>query len=120
MGQNIEQLIQAAIDKSEKWHTEGWKVTFGTRSTEVNSLEEAEKLPRNFVYRLEAIAYWTRVKGSGAEAADWGRRALASLKKGDMTDVNDSVYYAMVVEKPINDKAPTWAPVVQALTSKAA
>jgi len=106
--QELKSSITEAIAKSQGWHTNGWKTTFGPRNVEVNNLEEAEKLPRTFNNRLEAISYWNNVKNASEEVVEWGNRALASLEKNDMRDVEDSVYCAVVIERPVLHGAPTW------------
>lgn len=111
--QELKSSIREAIEKSKAWHTAGWKTTFGPRHTEVNNLEEANNLPRTFNNRLEAISYWNNVKNASAEVVEWGERALASLEKNDLRDVEDAVYAAVVVERPVLHGAPTWTGVFQ-------
>ena len=53
----------------------------------------------------------TPVKEAGAEAASWEDRALSSLQKGDVKDADDSLYFAVFLEKPIRGDAPVWGPV---------
>ena len=111
--QELKPSITEAIEKSKVWHTEGWKMTFGPRHVEVNNLEEANNLPRTFNNRLEAVSYWTNVKNVSEEAVEWGERALASLEKNDLRDVEDAVYFAVVIERPILHGAPTWSGVFE-------
>lgn len=112
------QMVEGALAKTKNWSTEGWVTNWGTRKTEINNLAEAEATPKEYVYRLEAIAYWKRVKNTSIEAAEWGERCLKALKSGNMVDAVDSAYYAMVVEKPMREKAPTWEPVYHALAAE--
>lgn len=113
----IAQDIQRAIGSSRKWAETGWPTTFGRMERPVNSIKEAEALEKSFVYRLEAVSYWNRVRDAGEEAATWGERALASLKKGDIGDADDSLYFAVFLEKPLRSDAPEWAPVYAKLKS---
>jgi hypothetical protein len=103
--------IEKALQSSRTWADTGWPMTFGRQLRAVNTLKEANALEASFVYRLEAISFWTRAKEAGAEAATWGERALASLKKGDLRDADDSLYQAMYLERPVRTEAPVWGPV---------
>ena len=109
--EDLSNAIKKATDASASWAVTGWPMTFGDRHEQVNNKEAADSSAKTYVNRLEAIAYWARVEQAGAEAAEWGKRALASLEKGDLADCDDSIYYAIFVEKPLNEDAPTWAPV---------
>lgn len=113
----IAQDIQRAIGSSRKWAETGWPTTFGRMERPVNSKKEAEALEKSFVYRLEAVSYWSRVEDAGNEAATWGERALASLKKGDIVDADDSLYFAVFLERPLRSEAPEWSPVYSKLKS---
>jgi hypothetical protein len=115
MSENIAQLIQTAITASKEWPTKGWDVTFGPRKTPVNNLATAEAFDETFVYRLEAVAYWQRVVRSSGEAAHWGQKALDAFNKGDLADAEDCADFALLIEKPIREKAPVWEPVVKAI-----
>lgn len=103
--------IEKALQVSKTWAETGWPMTFGKQLRPVNTIKEADALEESFVYRLEAISYWRRAKEAGAEAASWGERALASLKKGDLKDADDSLYFAVYLERPIRGDAPVWGPV---------
>ena len=112
-----EELIkktEAAIDDSMNWAERGWTVSFGPRQTEINSLQEAEELPETFVYRSEAINYWKQVRLTGYDAGISGKKALESLKKGDLKDAEDHLYFAQYVEKPFAESSKTWLNVYAA------
>ena len=51
MSQEVITQLKTAIDNVRNWHTNGWKVTFGFRETEVNSLQDALDLPKEFQHR---------------------------------------------------------------------
>lgn len=101
--------IESALQKTEKWTQSGWNITFGRRNVEVNNKPDAEKLPFGTAYGLEAQEYWNMVELISKDCVTWGRRAIESLKKGDMRDADDSVYFAMHWEKQIDKSSPTWA-----------
>ena len=103
--------IEKALASSKAWAVTGWPMTFGKQLRPVNTLKEADALEASFVYRLEAISYWRRVQEAGNEAVTWGERALAALKKGDLRDADDSLYFAVYLERPIRGEAPVWGPV---------
>uniref|UniRef100_Q3AP74 Uncharacterized protein n=1 Tax=Chlorobium chlorochromatii (strain CaD3) TaxID=340177 RepID=Q3AP74_CHLCH len=119
----IEQLIQqveAAIVAAEKWAETGWSATFGVRNNEVSSLKQAEALPRNAVYRLEAINYWKQVLLAGEDTARFGRKALEALKDNNLAVANDALYFCQFVEKPFCDFTNTWLPLYEAIQKRAA
>jgi hypothetical protein len=112
MSGELIKAIDEAIQKSAAWHVNGWRVRFGQRQTEVNSLKEALALPNTFVNRLEAVAYWNRVQIASDEAVEWGRKAKAAAEAGRMAEAEEMVYYAIIIEKPMHgDRSPTWQPV---------
>lgn len=113
MHEEIAKEIRRAVDNSRNWGETGWPMTFGRQQKPVNSLKEANALEKTFVYRLEAISYWNRVKDAGVEAATWGERALSSLQKGDLKDTDDSIYFAVFLERPVRGEAPVWGPVYE-------
>lgn len=112
-------MAEEAVAKTKAWPTTGWTATFGTRKTEVNNLEAAMGQPNTFVYKLEAIGYWKRVEFVAPEAAAWGEKAVQALKAGDLKGADDAVSYAVWVEKPIREIAPTWEPVLKAIREAA-
>ena len=59
MYEDLIKKTETAIENSLNWAERGWTATFGPRQTEINSLKAAEELPKTFVYRMEAINYWT-------------------------------------------------------------
>lgn len=105
---DLKKTIEAAIAETENWPIKGWKTTFGLRNTEVNCLADAQKLPREFVNRLEAIAYWENVALATGEATKWGKKALSALEKDDLKDAEDSLYYTLVIERPLRPETITW------------
>jgi|TARA_B110000014_G_scaffold216635_1_gene170831 hypothetical protein len=118
-----EELIkktEAAIDNSLHWAERGWSVTFGPRQTEINSLQAAEELPETFVYRMEAINYWKQARLTGHDAGVSGKKALASLKKGDLKDAEDHLYFSQYVEKPFEEYSKTWFSVYEAAKAEMA
>lgn len=108
MSQELASKIEEAIKDTKEWYTRGWNVTFGPRRTIISNLEEAKGQPDTFVYKLEAIAYWNRVKNASEDALDYGEKALASLKSGDMRSVEDYIYAAYMAERPMTEKKMTW------------
>ncbi|MDH5654726.1 MAG: hypothetical protein OEZ34_02385 [Spirochaetia bacterium] len=120
MSQDLIKAIENAIKETEEWPTKGWKQLFGIRKTEVNSLADAEALDRTFVYKIEAVAYWTNVKNASEEAAEWGKKALEAAKAGNLKDADDKAYYALVLEKPLRSKPVTWDKVYSMLRQNAA
>ena len=78
--QEFKQILRQAIDGSTQWASHGWPATFGPRDEVVSSLQQAEELPANIVYRQVAIDYWNTVARLGQEAAEWGRQALHHLQ----------------------------------------
>jgi hypothetical protein len=103
MYEDLIKKTEAAIDNSLHWAERGWSVTFGPRQTEINSLQAAEELPDTFVYRMEAINYWKQARLTGHDAGVSGKKALASLKKGDLKDAEDHLYFSQYVEKPFEE-----------------
>lgn len=111
MYENLIKKTEAAIDNSLHWAERGWSVTFGPRQTEINSLQAAEELPETFVYRMEAVNYWKQARLTGHDAGVSGQKALASLKKGDLKDAEDHLYFSQYVEKPFAEFSKTWVMV---------
>jgi len=103
--------IEKALEATKSWAETGWPMTFGKPQRSVNTLKDANGLEESFVYRQEAQSYWRRVKEAGGEAVSWGERALSALKKGDIKDADDSLYFAVYLERPIRGDAPVWGPV---------
>ena len=109
---------ETAIDNSLHWAERGWSVTFGPRQTEINSLQAAEELPETYVYRMEAINYWKQVRLTGHDAGVSGQKALESLKKGDLRDAEDHLYFSQYVEKPFAEFSKTWVKVYEAAKAR--
>jgi hypothetical protein len=120
MYEDLIKKTEAAIDTSLHWAERGWSVTFGPRQTEINSLQAAEELPDTFVYRMEAINYWKQARLTGHDAGVSGKKALASLKKGDLKDAEDHLYFSQYVEKPFEEFSKTWVSVYEAVKAEMA
>jgi hypothetical protein len=103
--------IEQALHTTRSWAETGWPMTFGKQLRPVHSLAAASALEESFVYRLEAVSYWRRAQEAGGEVATWGERALAAVLKGDLQDADDSLYFAMYLERPLRGEAPVWGPV---------
>jgi len=101
MNQEVIQEVKTAIEKVRNWHTNGWKVTFGLRETEVNSLTAAMELPKEFQHREEAIAYWRNIEGMSAHVTPYLEATLEALEKGDLKLAEDKSYFAHYFEKPL-------------------
>ena len=86
--------LQNAIEISRNWAKTGWSVTFGPRNTEVLSLEQAKALPKNFLFREEAVNYWRQAQLTGNDAADSGEKALKALKSGNLSVAADALYFS--------------------------
>ena len=111
MYEDLIKKTEAAIDDSMHWAETGWTVTFGPRQTKINSLQAAEELPETFVYRSEAINYWKQARLTGYDAGVSGQKALESLKKGNLKDAEDHLYFSQYVEKPFAESSKTWVNV---------
>ncbi|MBF0278726.1 MAG: hypothetical protein HQM13_13080 [SAR324 cluster bacterium] len=118
MDQELIQQVKEAIDRSVNWAETGWHITFGPRRTEVLSLPEAEKMPRTFVYREEAVNYWKQVQLTGEDAAASGKKALLALENNNLKAAEDALYFCQYLEKPFTKEAQTWLPVHQAIKKK--
>jgi hypothetical protein len=112
--------VQEAIEYSRNWAVKGWAVTFGPRSIEVSSLKQAQALPRNFVFRDEAVNYWNQVLLAGNDTAEAGEKALAALKVGDLKAAADALYLSQYIEKPFAASAATWGPLYEAMKERIA
>jgi hypothetical protein len=113
MFDDLMQDLQEAIDRSLAWSETGWPVTFGARNVEVPSLKQAEALPRNCVFREEAVNYWQQAVLTGHDSAESGRKALLALKEGRISAVDDALYFAQYLEKPFAEHAATWRPLYE-------
>ena len=111
--------VEEAVERSSNWASTGWKMNFGERALEANSIEEAKPLPNSFVFREEAVNYWNQVELSSKDAADAGKQALEALKKGDMRRAVDSVYLSLYIERPYAFGSKTWKSVYEAIQNEA-
>ena len=120
MYEDLIKKTETAIENSLNWAERGWTATFGPRQTEINSLKAAEELPKTFVYRMEAINYWKQAQLTGHDAGVSGQKALESLKRGDLRDAEDHLYFSQYVEKPFAESSKTWLEVYEAAKAKIA
>ena len=114
MSDDMIRRVETAIEASEHWTETGWPVSFGPRGVEVPNMKAAEELPRNAVYRQEALNYWLQVRLAGADTAEAGRRALRALREGCLDDADDALYLCHYLEKPFEGHAGTWIPLYEA------
>ena len=117
MSSEFSKKVNEAINKSLQWSENGWKITFGRNEVPVNSLKDAESLPNQFVYKLEAVYYWKRVKEAGQEAAQYGEKARNALENGDKDKAVDALYAARFIETPYKKYSNTWEPVYKAINN---
>jgi hypothetical protein len=110
--------LQKAVENSRHWADTGWPVTFGTRKIAVNTLREAEALPRNSVIRLEAQNYWKQAVLTGSDAGDWGEKAIDALQKGDVEGAADALYFSQYLEKPFSESSKTWQPLYESFMAR--
>ncbi len=120
MSEDVIHQVQEAIASSRKWAETGWPVTFGPRNVEVSSLKQAQSLPKNFVFRLEALNYWNQAKLTGNDAADSGQKALDALKNSNVSAADNALYFCQFIEKPFAENAKTWLPLYEAFKEKRA
>lgn len=111
MSQDLINDIKKAIEISNSWAENGWAMTFGPRKYSVNSLKEAEALSHENVFKIEAVAYWIRVKQAGEEASSYGQKAIEALESNNMKAADDAIYYACFLEKFYDKHTQTWKPV---------
>ncbi len=120
MSEDVIYQVEEAIASSEKWAETGWPVTFGPRNVEVSSLKQAQALPKNFVFRLEALNYWNQAKLTGHDAAESGKKALEALKSHNVHAADDALYFCQFLEKPFTEYSKTWLPLYEAFKEKRA
>jgi hypothetical protein len=118
MFEDVISEVQTAVEHSRHWAETGWPVTFGARRIAVSTLKEAEALPRNSAIRLEAVNYWKQAGLTGNDAGDWGERAVAALKDGDLDAAADALYFSQYVEKPFADSTKTWLPLYESFIAR--
>ncbi|MCW8798595.1 MAG: hypothetical protein OQK66_06470 [Prosthecochloris sp.] len=109
--------VEAAIDASEHWQERGWPAVFGPRNVEVPNMKAAEELPKNAVYREEALNYWRQAELLGIDTAQAGRKALDALKDGRLDDADNALYLCQYLEKPFEGHAGTWIPLYESYRS---
>ncbi len=119
MPEGLIDQVQQAIERSLQWAHKGWKVTFGERGVEVSSLPQARSLPESFICSEEAVDYWTHVAQTGREAAGYGKKALAALRRNDFKMAEDALYFSRYLESPFANFSATWKPVHAAVASQA-
>lgn len=118
--EDVIMMVEKAIETSSHWQDTGWPATFGARNVEIGNLKAAESLPRNAVYRDEALNYWRQARLTGNDTAEAGKKALAALKEGRFKDADDALYHCQYLEKPFESVALTWLPVYEAFKAKCA
>jgi hypothetical protein len=116
---DITKEIRSTAEGSRRWAEDGWPMTFGRPGRAVSSLGDANALEEAFVNRIEAVAYWRRVEEAGTEAATWAERAAAALDRGDIADADDSLYFALFLERPLRSTTPVWGPVYRKFKERA-
>ncbi|NTV45185.1 MAG: hypothetical protein HGB11_01375 [Chlorobiales bacterium] len=112
--------IQDAIASSRKWAETGWSVSFGPRNIEISSLKQALALPKNIVFREEAINYWKQAELAGVDTSASGQKALDALKAGNPKAALDALYFSQFMEKPFAEFSKTWLPLYEAVKGRLA
>ena len=107
MSQEVITQLKSAIEQVRNWPTAGWKVTFGLRETEVNSLPAAMEMPKEFQHREEAVAYWRNIEGMSKHITPYLEAALEAMEKGDLKLAEDKSYFAHYFEKPLERDTQT-------------
>ncbi|MBN1929005.1 MAG: hypothetical protein JW764_05645 [Chlorobiaceae bacterium] len=120
MMEDVIRMVEQAIETSSRWQETGWPATFGARNVEVPNLKAAEALPRNAVYRDEAINYWRQARLTGHDTAEAGRKALEALMRGDLASAGDALYLCRYLEIPFEKDAHTWQQVYEAFQARCA
>lgn len=112
--------VQDAIASSRKWAETGWSVAFGPRNVEISSLKQAMALPKNVVFREEAINYWKQAELLGIDTSASGQKALDALKAGNLKAAVNALYFSQYQEKPFAEFSKTWLPLYEAAKQKLA
>ncbi|NTW49072.1 MAG: hypothetical protein HGB19_04935 [Chlorobiales bacterium] len=120
MFEDIIRQIQDAIASSRKWAETGWSVAFGPRNIEISSLKQALALPKNSVFREEAINYWKQAELAGVDTSASGQKALDALKAGNPKAALDALYFSQFMEKPFAEFSKTWLPLYNAFKERLA
>ncbi|NTW11216.1 MAG: hypothetical protein HGA26_07640 [Chlorobiaceae bacterium] len=110
--------VQKAVENSRHWAEKGWPVSFGPRNIAVNTLKEAEALPRTSAIRPEAVNYWKQARLTGNDAGDWGEKAIAALGAGNIKGAADALYFSQYLEKPFTEFSRTWQPLYDAFLAR--
>lgn len=110
--------LEESIQRARNWAVDGWKATFGHNNVEVCSLKEAEEMPKSFIHRESAVAYWKNVEGISAEVATFLEGALENLEKGDLHQVENKLYAAMYFEKPLESFTNTSRPIYESFRDR--
>ena len=108
MYEDLIELASKAVDRSLQWAQIGWPVTFGRKGKEVSSLQGAQELPENDIYREEALDYWSNVELLGQDAAAYGRKSISFLEKGELKAAESLIYQALYTERPCARYSTTW------------
>jgi len=111
-------MVEKAVENSSLWSETGWPATFGPRNVEVSNLKAAEALPKNAVYREEAVNYWKQARLIGSDTAEAGRKALESLKADRLAAADHALYLCQYLEKPFEGQSRTWLPVYEAFRAR--
>ncbi len=111
--------IEEALARTAAWAETGWPVTFGFRNVAVTSLKEALALPKNAVFRQEAINYWRQVELTAEDTSAYGRKAIDALRQCNIESAVNDLYFAQYMEKPFAEYARTWLPLYEALHADA-
>ncbi|NTW57274.1 MAG: hypothetical protein HGB20_09580 [Chlorobiaceae bacterium] len=118
MFEDVISEVLKAVETSKHWAESGWPATFGPRNIAVNTLKDAEALPRNSLIRLEAQNYWKQVQLAGADTSEWGMKALDALKRGDVKSAGDALYFSQYIEKPFSECSKTWLPLYESFAER--
>jgi len=118
MFEDLIRRVEEATAASRQWAETGWPATFGPRGVAVPTLREAKALPKNAVFREEAVNYWNQARLIGNDAADAGQKALDALRRGDLSAADDALYFCQYVEKPFAEQAKTWLPLYEAFRER--
>ena len=111
MSDAIKKQLNDAIQKAKNWAKVGWQVTFGPHGYEVNSITQANALPREFPYRQEAVGYWKNVEGLSIEVTKYLEGALKAVEQGNRKEAEDKLYFAQYYERPIERNSMTSKPM---------
>lgn len=117
MYDDLKEQLKQAIERARNWSVDGWPVGFGPRRVDVPSLKAALDSPKTFAHRQEALGYWHNVKLISEDVTHNLEAALAALEKGDLKAVENKLYAAQYMEKPLEEHTKTSKPVYEAFKS---